>query len=203
MHSLTHLLIIQATTLTGELWNAPAVSAPVGKPIRKVPGVLAAGFPSANPLLIHLLAASRGENQTYPDQPAEMGSEGGHSDCAWGCTSLRNPQELSGFSPVLTTPPPASSARSWAVALNTSRAAGSRWAGERLGSGAGLRESSGSQRDGREEGECRRLWARLSPWAGERGRAPGDTFFSFGDACSVSCVWAIAGQLPIVCWHLD
>lgn len=142
-----------------------------------------------------------------PDHPAEMGSEGGHSDCVWGCPSLRNLQELSGFSPVLTTPPPASSARSWAVALNTSRAGGSRWAGEHLGSGAGLRESSGSQRDGQEEGECHRLQAQLSPWAGGRGQAPGDTFFSFGDACSVSCVWGAAGQgvcqlLPIVCWHL-
>lgn len=142
-----------------------------------------------------------------PDHPAEMGSEGGHSDCVWGCPSLRNLQELSGFSPVLTTPPPASSARSWAVALNTSRAGGSRWAGERLGSGAGLRESSGSQWDGQEEGECHRLQARLSPWAGGRGQAPGDTFFSFGDACSVSCVWGATGQgvcqlLPIVCWHL-
>lgn len=39
------MLIIQAITLTGELWNAPAVSAPVGKHIRKVPSVLAAGVP--------------------------------------------------------------------------------------------------------------------------------------------------------------
>lgn len=162
----------------------------------------AAGVPSENPLLIHLLAASRGEDQTYPDHPAEMGSEGGHSDCVWGCMSLTNPQELSSFSPILTTPPPASSARSWTVALNTSTVAGSRWAGEHLGSGAGLRESSGSQQDGWEEGECCRLRACLSPWAGERGRAPGDTFFSFGDACSVSCVWGTVGQLPIVCWHL-
>lgn len=187
--------------------NAPAVSAPAGKPIRKVPGVLAAAVPSANSLLIHLLAARRGEGQTYPDHPAEMGSEDGHSDCVWGCTSLRNLQELSGFSPVLTTPPPASSAQSWTVALNISRVAGSRWAGEYLGSGAGLRESSGSQRDGWEEGECHRLRARPSPWAGERGRAPGDTFFSFGGACSVSCVWGAVGQvvcqlLPMVYWHL-
>lgn len=49
MHSLTHLLIIQAITLTGELWNAPAVSAPVGKPIRKVPGALAARVPFTKP----------------------------------------------------------------------------------------------------------------------------------------------------------
>lgn len=142
-----------------------------------------------------------------PDHPAEMGSGGGHSDCAWGRPSLRNLQELSGFSPVPTTLPPAFSAQSWTVALNISRVAGSRWAGEHLGSGAGLRESSGSQQDGQEEGECRRLRVRLSPWPGEWGWAPGDTFFSFGDACSVSCVWWVAGQgvcqlLPIVCWHL-
>lgn len=147
-----------------------------------------------------------GEGHTYPDHPAEMGTEGGHSDCVWGCPSLRNLQELSGFSPVLTSPPPASSARSWAAAPNTSRAAGSRWAGQRWGSGAGLRESSGSHQGGREQGQRRRRRARLSPWAAGRGRAPGDTFFSFGDACSVSCVWGAAAQglcqlLPIVCWH--
>lgn len=202
------MLIIQAITLTGELWNAPAVSAPVGKHIRKVPSVLAAGVPSATlPLLIHLLAARRGKGQTYPDHLAEMGSEDGYSDCVWGCPSLRNLQELSGFSPVLTTPPPASSAQSWTVALNTSRVAGSHCAGQRLGSGAGLRESSGSQRDGQEEGEGRRLCTQLSPWAGEQSWAPGDIFFSFGDACSVSCVWEAVVQgvcqlLPIVCWHL-
>lgn len=144
-----------------------------------------------------------------PDHPAETGSEGEDSDCAWGCPSLRNQQEPSGFPPVLTTLPPAFSALSQIAALNTSRAAESpsRRAGERLGSGAGLRASSGSQRDGRGERERRRLWARLSPRAGERGRAPGDTFFSFGDDGSVSCVSGAAGQgmcqlLPIVCWRL-
>lgn len=139
-----------------------------------------------------------------------MGSGGEDSDCVWGCPSLRNQQEPCSFPPVLTTPPPAFSALRRTAALNTSRAAESpsRRAGERLGSEAGLRASSGSQQDGREECEHRRLWARLSPRAGEQGWAPGDTFFSFGDDGSVSCVLGAAGQgmcqlLPIVCWHLQ
>lgn len=138
-----------------------------------------------------------------PAYTAELGSAGG--GCALGCLFLRNQQELRGFPPVPTSPLPAFSALSWMAAPNTSTAAGSRCckAWESLGSGAGPRASSGGQQGGCEECD----WARLNPQAGERGRAPGDTFFSFGDVGSVSCVSEAAAQgtcllLPTVCWHL-
>lgn len=157
----------------------------------------------------HLPAERRGQYQTYPDYTAAMGSAGEDSDCALLCPSLRNQQELCGFLPVLTSPLPAFSALSWTVALNTSKVAEhpSCRARKRLGSEAELQGSSGGQWGGHEECECHRLWARLSPQAGERGRVPGDISFSFCGDDSVSCVSAAAGQgmcllLLIVWWHL-
>lgn len=151
----------------------------------------------------HLLAKREDPERTHPAYTAELGSAGG--GCALGCLFLRNQQELRGFPPVPTSPLPAFSALSWMAAPNTSTVAGSRCckAWESLGSGVGPRASSGGQQGGCEECD----WARLNPQAGERGQAPGDTFFSFGDVGSVSCVSEAAAQgtcllLPTVCWHL-